>query len=70
VRKVDAEIAGIAFETQARMLAAATLNSGLKLQGFLAAKSKRSKKLVLHVTSIEFVEGQEKETEHAPAAQR
>jgi primosomal replication protein N len=70
VRKVDAEIAGIAFETQARMLAAAALNSGLKLQGFLAAKSKRSKKLVLHVTSIEFVEGQEKETEHAPAAQR
>jgi len=67
---VDAEIAGIAFETQARMLAAAALNSGLKLQGFLAAKSKRSKKLVLHVTSIEFVEGQEKETEHAPAAQR
>ena len=70
MRKVDAEIAGIAFETQARMLAAAALNSGLKLQGFLAAKSKRSKKLVLHVTSIEFVEGQEKETEHAPAAQR
>ena len=43
---------------------------GLKLQGFLAAKSKRSSKLVLHVTHIEFIEGQEKETDNAAAAQR
>jgi hypothetical protein len=42
----------------------------LKLQGFLAAKSKRSRKLVLHVTDIEFIEGQEKETDNASAAQR
>jgi len=28
------------------------------LQGFLAAKSNRSKKLVLHVTDIEFIEGE------------
>ena len=28
-----------------------------RLQGFLSAKSKRSKKLVLHVTHVEFVEG-------------
>jgi hypothetical protein len=42
----------------------------LKLHGFLAAKGKRSKRLVLHVTNIEFVEGQEKETEDASAAQR
>ena len=28
-----------------------------KVQGFLSAKSKRSKKLMLHVTEIEFVEG-------------
>jgi hypothetical protein len=54
---VQAEISGIAFETQARLLAGANLDTQLKLRGFLAAKSKRSKKLVLHVTDIEFVEG-------------
>ncbi len=37
----------------------------LKLQGFLAAKSKRAKRLVLHVTNIEFIEGET----HAAAAQ-
>ena len=57
-RKVGAEIAAIAFETQARMLAGATLDQRLRVTGFLAAKSRRSKKLVLHVTQIEFVEGE------------
>jgi primosomal replication protein N len=57
-RTVAAEVAGIAFEAPARILAGAKLNSGLKLQGFLAAKGKRSKKLVLHVTDIEFIEGE------------
>jgi primosomal replication protein N len=57
-RRVEAEVGGIAFDTQARLLAGASLNTGLKLQGFLAAKSKRSKKLVLHVTNIEFIEGE------------
>jgi primosomal replication protein N len=70
LRKVEAEFGGIAFDAQARLLAGAKLNTGLKLQGFLAAKSKRSKKLVLHVTNIEFIEAHEKETQHAPAAQR
>ena len=58
VRRVEAEIGGIAFEAQARLLAAAKLNTELRLQGFLGAKSKRSKKLVLHVTNVEFVEGE------------
>jgi primosomal replication protein N len=70
LRKVEAEIGGIAFDAQARLLSQAKLNTGLKLHGFLAAKSKRSKKLVLHVTNMEFIEGQEKETENAAAAQR
>ena len=69
-RKVEAEIGGIAFEAQARLLAGAQLNTGLKLQGFLGARSKRSKKLVLHVTNIEFIEVEGKETQDAPAAQR
>jgi primosomal replication protein N len=70
LRKVEAEIGGIAFDTQARLLAGTQLNTALLLHGFLAAKSKRSRKLVLHVTNIEFIEGQEKETENASAAQR
>jgi primosomal replication protein N len=69
-RKVEAEIGGIAFDAQARLLAGARLNTELKLHGFLAAKSKRSKRPVLHVTRIEFIEGQDKETEDASAAQR
>ena len=55
---LEAEIGGIAFEAQARLLAGAQLNAALKLQGFLGAKSKRSKRLVLHVTNIEFIEGE------------
>jgi len=56
-RKIKAELPAIAFETQARLIAQAKLNCAVRLQGFLAAKSKRSKKLVLHVTHIEFIEG-------------
>jgi primosomal replication protein N len=70
LRKVEAEIGGIAFDAQARLLSQVDLNTGLKLHGFLAAKSKRSKKLVLHVTNIEFIEAQEKETDDASTAQR
>ncbi|HEX4928153.1 MAG TPA: primosomal replication protein N [Burkholderiales bacterium] len=67
-RKVSAEIAAVAFEAQARLLAVRPLGAELKLQGFLAAKSRRSKRLILHVTNIEFSQG--KETQDAPAPQR
>jgi primosomal replication protein N len=56
-RTVRAELSAVAFDTQARLLASAQPGSGLKLEGFLGAKGKRSKKLVLHVTNIEFIEG-------------
>jgi primosomal replication protein N len=65
-RRVSAEVGGIAFEAQARLLAGRPLGSPVTLQGFLGAKSRRSKKLVLHVINIEFM----KEIEDAPAAQR
>ena len=55
---MQAEIGAIAFETQAKLLAARPLGSELRLQGFLSAKSRRSKKLLLHVTNIEFKEGE------------
>jgi len=56
----------IAFETQAKLLAGVKLGTSLNIRGFVAAKSKRSKRLVLHVTNIEFIEGEQ----HAAAAQR
>ena len=56
-RKVNAEIDALAFDAQARLLAAGTLGRQLKAEGFLCAKSRQSKKPVLHVTNIEFVEG-------------
>ncbi|HYI87696.1 MAG TPA: primosomal replication protein N [Burkholderiales bacterium] len=65
-RSIQAEVAAIAFETHARLIASAQLGMTLKVRGFLAAKSKRSKRLVLHATNIEFIEGET----NAAAAQR
>ena len=56
-RKVQTEIDAVAFEAQARLLAAGPLGRLLKAEGFLCAKSRRSRKPVLHVTNIEFMEG-------------
>ena len=56
-RKVNAEIDAVAFESQARLLAAGPMGRLLKAEGFLCAKNRRSRKPVLHVTNIEFVEG-------------
>ena len=64
-RSIRAEVNAIAFETQAKLLTGRPLGSPIRVQGFLGAKSKRSKKLVLHVTNIEFIEGEQ----HAAAAQ-
>jgi primosomal replication protein N len=61
-RTVQAEIAAIAFETQAKLLAGRPLGSSVRVEGFLGAKSKRSKRLVLHVTNIEFIEGEKDAT--------
>jgi primosomal replication protein N len=56
-RRVEAEIEAVAFETQARLLAGGALGRSLKAEGFLCARSRRSRKPVLHVTNIEFFEG-------------
>jgi len=56
-RKVSAELDAIAFEAQARLLAASAMGRPLKAEGFLCAKSRRSSKPVLHVTNVEFTEG-------------
>ena len=56
-RAVQCEVAGLAFEREARLMAAARPGMQVKVAGFLAAKSRESKQLVLHATHIEFVEG-------------
>jgi primosomal replication protein N len=53
-RKVSCEIAAVAFEREATLLAAAKLGSDVKVTGFLAARSRTSKAVVLHATGIEF----------------
>jgi primosomal replication protein N len=65
-RTIQAEVNAIAFETQAKLLAGRPLGSPVRVEGFLGAKGKRSKRLVLHITNIEFIEGEK----DAPAAQR
>ena len=57
MRSVKAEVDSIAFETEARLIAAAALDSGLRVEGFLCARSARSKKLVLHITNVVFEQG-------------
>jgi primosomal replication protein N len=57
-RKVSCEVAAVAFEREAKLLAVAKLGSNVKVNGFLAAKSRTSRTLVLHATQIEFVEGE------------
>jgi primosomal replication protein N len=50
-------VAGLAFEREARLMAAARPGMRVKVTGFVAGKSRDSKQLVLHATNIEFVEG-------------
>ncbi|GHT91299.1 hypothetical protein AGMMS50289_14760 [Betaproteobacteria bacterium] len=47
----------LALGDQAHLLAAALIGAKLQLNGFLMAKSRNSKMLVLHVQTIEFLEG-------------
>ncbi len=56
-RAVECEVAGLAFEREARLMAAARPGMQVKVIGFLACRSRESKRLVLHATNIEFVEG-------------
>ena len=53
-REVQAEIPAVAFQAQAQLLAKAEMNAEVTIEGFLGAKTKRSKRLVLHVTNIKF----------------
>ena len=56
-RMILAEVPAIAFQSLARVIAGSKLGAQAKFEGFLGAKSKRSKRLVLHVTHMELIEG-------------
>lgn len=56
---MEVEIAVVALGETARWLEAAPLGGTVKLTGFLAAKSRNSKAPVLHVNTLEFLEGNE-----------
>jgi primosomal replication protein N len=56
-RQVEVEVAVIALGDAAKWLEAAPLGGVLKVQGFLAARSRNSRSPVLHVNTLEFLEG-------------
>jgi primosomal replication protein N len=58
-RLVEVEIAVVALGENARWLQAAPLGGEVKLTGFLAAKSLTSRTPVLHVNTLEYLEGNE-----------
>ncbi len=56
-RTVECEMACVALGPTAQLLAGAKPGDGVKLGGFLAAKSLKSRIPILHVDTIEFLEG-------------
>ncbi|MDR1646577.1 MAG: primosomal replication protein N [Zoogloeaceae bacterium] len=56
-RTACCEVPLLAFGTEANRLAAAPPETDVKITGFLAAKGRNSKTLVLHVQTLEFLEG-------------
>ncbi|MFC5300971.1 primosomal replication protein N [Azospira restricta] len=56
-RRVECEIPAIGLGDAAKWLQAATTGSAVRVTGFLAAKSRNSKQLVLHIEQLEFLEG-------------
>ncbi len=58
-RLVEVEIAVVALGENARWLQAAPVGGKLKVTGFLAARSRNSRAPVLHVNTLEYLEGNE-----------
>ena len=56
-REVKLELEAMAIGALAEKLAGATPGASVEADGFLAAKSARSHKQVLHLNVIEFMEG-------------
>jgi primosomal replication protein N len=58
-RQVEVEMAAVALGQTAQLISGAKPGERAKFGGFIAAKSIKSKQPVLHVTEIEFLEGNE-----------
>jgi len=58
-RRVECEVACVALGSPAGLIDAAKLGGRMTAKGFLAAKSLKTRALVLHVREIEFLEGNE-----------
>lgn len=56
-RKVHCEMDCVAVGNQAQLLVSVKLGDELKVSGFLAARSLKRRMPILHVNTIEFVEG-------------
>lgn len=56
-RKVHCEMNCVAIGSQAQLLATIKPGDELKVSGFLAARSLKRRMPILHVNTIEFVEG-------------
>lgn len=57
MREVAVEIKAVALGELAQVLAAVQPETRVQVRGFLAAKSLRSRSPVLHLHTIQFVEG-------------
>ncbi len=55
IREVGCELEAVAFESEARLLAAAPLGTTLKIRGFLDRKNRTGRAVLLHASQIEFV---------------
>ena len=58
MRKVHAEVPALAFDSTARLVAKQVLGTRIRADGFLCARSRRSRVPVMHVTDIEFKPGE------------
>ncbi len=58
-RLVEVEIAVLALGESARWLEAAPLGGAVEVTGFLAARGRNSRTPVLHVNTLEYLEGKQ-----------
>ena len=58
-RRVECELAVVALGVPARLVQELPLGASVRIEGFLAARSRNSRQPTLHVNTIEFVEGNE-----------
>ena len=56
-RAVSAEVPFVVLGDAARVLSQSVLGTTVSVNGFLAAKSLKNRRLVLHVEEIRFLEG-------------